>query len=70
MKTIAFILTMMVISAALFVAQCVTFMQDHTFWEMVTSPIQFWTGKYAIAAVIISLLTNISVVAAVKKSIN
>lgn len=67
MKTIAFILVTMFISAALFVAQCVTFLQDHSFWEMVTSPVQFWTGNYAIAAVIISLLTNISVIAAVKK---
>lgn len=69
MKEIAFILTMMAISASLFVAQCVVFLQDHSLLEMITSPVQFWTGKYAITAVIISLLTNISVVAAIKKAV-
>ena len=68
MKGIAFILTTMLISTALFIAQCVEFLQDHSFWEMVTSPVQFWTGKYAVLSAVITLLTNISVVAAVKKA--
>jgi len=67
MKTIAFILVMMFLSAALFVAQCVTFLQDHSFWEMVTSPIQFWTGNFGIASALVALTANLAVMAAVKR---
>ena len=67
MKTIAFTLFMMFISSVLFIAQCIEFLKDHTFWEMITSPLQFWTGNFAIAALIISLITNIAVAASIKK---
>lgn len=68
MKGIIFILATMLISTALFIAQCVTFLQDHSLWEMMTSPIQFWTGKFAVAGMIIALLANITIVAAVRKA--
>ena len=64
---ITFTLIMMTISAVLFIAQCVEFLKGHTLWEMITSPIQFWTGEFGIAAILVSLATNIIVTTAVKK---
>lgn len=63
------IMTMMVISTVLFVAQCIEFLSDHSFWEMVTSPVMFWTGKFGLSALVVALVTNIVVVAAAFKTI-
>ena len=61
-KRITMIMIMMTISTVLFVAQCIEFLSDHSFWEMVTSPVMFWTGKFGLAALVVALVTNIAVV--------
>lgn len=69
MKRTAIIMTMMVISSALFIAQCIEFLKDHSFWEMVMSPVQFWTGKFGLSALGIGLIANIIVVTTALRAI-
>ena len=63
------IMLAMAISSMLFIAQCVVFLSDHTFLEMITSPVMFWTGKFGLAALGVSLITNIAVVASALRAI-
>lgn len=54
------VLTMiyLVVVDGLFVAGCIKFLKCHTFWEMITSPIQFWGQPVCLIALAIAVIVN------------
>lgn len=55
------VLTMiyLVVVNGLFITGCVKFLKTHTLWELVISPVQFWSQPTCLAALVISTLVNI-----------
>lgn len=48
----------LVVVDGLFAAGCIKFLKCHTFWEMITSPVQFWGQPVCLIALAIAVIVN------------